>query len=319
MKISLKHIEINIWKACNNKCRFCMSSNPELWDIKFVNFEKLKLKLTNYYNDWYRSVWFLWWDVSIYPKIEELFSFCKELWFIEVHAITNGMLFANYDYAKKIVVSWLTRINISIHSHLALVENYLTQIPNWFEKKVQAIHNFKKLYNEWLLSSIVSVNIVLNQKNYKNILETVLYFNKKLWVDDIRINFIWLDDMIKNNWDDLKLSYSEFFPFFKKLIYLSLKENIRITFDTIPPCMFYKVDNKNYKIIIKRFLWEELDHITEIDWTNNNTNFNWQEKKKNLLKTQFPQCSQCLYKSTCQWVWKEYWEIYWWSEFNPII
>lgn len=319
MKIGHKHIEINIWKACNNKCRFCMSSNPELWDIKFVDFEKLKLKLINYYNDWYRSVWFLWWDVSIYPKIEDLFLLCKNLWFIEIHAITNGMSFSSYDFAEKVVLAWLTRINISVHSHLSIIEDYLTQIPNWLNKKIQAIKNFKDLFYKGFLSSDVSINIVLNQKNYMTIVETVLFFYKNLWIKDIRINFIWLDDMIKKNWDDLKVSYTDFLPFLKKLIYISLKENIRITFDTIPPCMFFKVDNKNYKIIIERFLWENLDHITEIDWTNNNTNFNWQEKKKNLLKTQFPQCIKCTYKSVCQWVWKEYEEIYWWEEFSPII
>lgn len=317
--MSLKHIEINIWKACNNKCRFCMSSNSELWDIKFVEFEKLKNKLINYYNNWYNSIWFLWWDISIYPHIEELIHFCKEIGFIEIHVITNWMLFSNYDFAKRIVTAWLTRINISIHSHLSEIEDYLTQVPWWFHRKVLAINNFNKLYKEWLLISKVSANIVLNQRNYKTILETILFFNKKLLIGDIRINFIWLDDMIKENWNDLKLSYTEFLPYLKKLIYVSLKENIRITFDTIPACIFYKVDSKNYYNVIKRFLWENLDHITEIDWSNNNTNFNWQEKKKNLLKTQFNQCNQCLYNSSCQWVRKEYWELYWWDEFYPIL
>jgi 2-iminoacetate synthase ThiH len=51
-----KHIEINIGKACNNKCRFCMSSKPELWDIKFSDLEVVKEKLHNYYNTGYRSV-----------------------------------------------------------------------------------------------------------------------------------------------------------------------------------------------------------------------------------------------------------------------
>jgi MoaA/NifB/PqqE/SkfB family radical SAM enzyme len=47
---TLKHIEINIGKACNNKCRFCMSSKPELWDIKFVAFDVIREKLTSYFS-----------------------------------------------------------------------------------------------------------------------------------------------------------------------------------------------------------------------------------------------------------------------------
>lgn len=314
----LKHIEINIWKACNNKCRFCMSSNPELWDIKFIDFEKLRDKLINYAKWWYQSVGFLWWDVSIYPRLEELFSLCRELWFIEIHAITNGMLFADYTFAERIVRAGLTRVNISIHSHVATIEDYLTRVPNWFAKKIQAIQNFQKLYKAWLLQSQVSINIVLNQKNYTLIPETMLYFYKKMDIKDIRINFIWLDDMIRENWSDLKLSYTDFLPYLKQLIYISLKEDIRLTFDTIPPCIFYQVDPKNYKKLIQLFLWEEQDHITEIDWTNSNTSFNWQEKKKNILKTQFQQCAECSQKDRCQWVWKEYNELYGWSEFIPI-
>lgn len=316
---NLKHIEINIWKACNNKCIFCMSSNSELWDVKFIDFEKLKDKLINYYNNWYISVGFLWWDVSIYPKIEDLFILCKKLWYKEINAISNAMVFSDYTFAEKVVRAWLTRINISIHSHKPEIEDYLTKIPNWLYKKIEAIKNFQKLHKEWLLKSQLSVNIVLNQKNYKSILKTVLFFNKKLLINDIRINFIWLDDMIKENWDELKLSYSDFIPYLKKLIYISLKENIRLTFDTIPHCIFYKVGSDNYKGIIERFLWEDLDTITEIDWSNNDTNFNWKEKKKNLLKTQFNQCDKCIYKKNCQWVWKEYWEMYWWNEFEPIL
>ena len=46
-----KHIEINIGKACNNKCRFCMSAKPELWDIKFVKLDILEEKLASYAAD----------------------------------------------------------------------------------------------------------------------------------------------------------------------------------------------------------------------------------------------------------------------------
>jgi hypothetical protein len=97
-----------------------------------------------------------------------------------------------------------------------------------------------------------------------------------------------------------------------------LKYNIRVTFDTVPICIFYKVSPNNYKEIVNKFLWENLDHITEIDWINNNENFNWQERKKNELKMQFKWCSNCIYKKSCQWVWKEYGDIYWGKEFNPI-
>ncbi len=314
----MKHIEINIWKACNNKCKFCMSSKPSLWDIKFVKFDILKPKLESYYNNWYRSVWFLWWDISIYPNIIEIISYCKKIWFIEIQAITNGMIFDDYNFIERVVKAWLTRINISIHSHKKEIEDYLTQVPWCLKRKLKAIDNINLIYKKWLLKSPLSINIVLNKYNLFTIVDTVFYFYKIKKINDIRINFIWLSEDVKENWDDLKISYTEFLPYLKKLIYISLKYNIRITFDTVPACIFYKIDKKNYKSLIKIFLWEDKDHIVEIDHVNNKDNFNWKERKKNSLKTMFEFCKKCEYYNVCEWVWKEYVEIYWENEFEPI-
>lgn len=315
---NLKHIEINIWKACNNKCRFCMSSKPELWDIKFVKLDELKEKIKWYATDWYKSIGFLWWDISIHPDIVEIISYCKELWFININVISNGMKFDDFEFTKKVINAWLTRINISIHSHIDEIEDYLIQVKWWLQRKLKAIDNIKYFYEKWLLRDDLSINIVLNSKNYKTIVESVLFFYLKKKISDIRINFIWLNDDIKENWDDLKLSYTEFLPYLKKLIYISIKYNIRITFDTIPACIFYKIDIINFKTLIKKFLWEDLDHITEIDHINNDEQFNWKERKKDMLKMQFPHCNKCDYNISCQWVRKNYWELYKWNEFVPI-
>jgi len=315
----IKHIEINIWKACNNKCRFCMSSKSELWDIKFVSLNILKEKIKDYFARWYNSIWFLWWDVSIHPNLVEIIDFCKKIWFININIISNWMVFDDYALSKILVEKWLTRINISIHSHLSKIEDYLIQVKWWLNRKLKALDNFWKLYNNWLLRDKLSINIVINKVNYKTIVESVLYFRFKKWINDIRLNFIWLEEWVRENWKDLTLSYDDFYPYLKKLIYLSFKYNIRITFDTIPACIFYKVDKKNYKKIIKNFLWEDLDHIIEVDHINWNDVFDWQKRKLNNLKIKFEECKKCIYYNSCQWVRNEYPNIYWNNEFIPIL
>lgn len=317
--MKLKHIEINIWKACNNKCRFCMSSKPELWDLKFVTLEELKVIIKWYAENWYNSVWFLWWDISIHPKILDIIAYCKEQNFININVISNWMVFDDYYFSRKIVEVWVTRINFSIHSHLSEIEDYLIQVEWGLSRKLKAIDNFNKLYNDWLLRDKISINIVVNHINYDSVVESVLFFAFKKQVTDIRLNFVWLEEGVKENWKELKLSYKEFLPHLKKLIYISIKYNIRITFDTVPACIFYKVDNKNYRSIIKKFLWEDLDHITEINHINWKDKFDWQKRKKDILKTQFKQCEKCVYYNSCQWVRKEYPNMYWSDEFKPIL
>jgi len=295
-----------------------MSSKPDLWDIKFVGLDLLKQKITWYAENGYKSIGFLGWDISIHPNIIEIISYCKENHFININIISNWMKFDDIEFTSKIIKAWVTRINFSIHSHLDEVEDYLIQVNWWLQRKLKAIDNFKTFYNKWLLRDDLSINIVVNSKNYETIVETVLFFYLKKWINDIRINFIRLNKDVKENWNDLKLSYTDFFPYLKKLVYISIKYNIRITFDTVQACIFYKIDNKNYKSLIKKFLWEDLDHITEIDWINKWDHFDWKKRKKDMLKMQFDDCSKCIYRESCQWVRKEYWNIYWWDEFKPI-
>lgn len=296
-----------------------MSSKSELWDIKFVKIDILKEKISWYADRGYRSIGFLGWDISIHPNILELVDFCKTKWFQSINLISNGMKFDNFEFAQKIVELWATRMNFSIHSHLDSVEDYLIQVPGWLKRKLQAVDNFQLLYQQWKLKDALSINIVLNSKNYTTIVETVLFYYVKKWINDIRINFIWLNDDVRENWDDMKVTYTDFLPYLKKLIFISLKYNIRITFDTVPACIFYKIDKINYRKLVKKFLWEDQDHIVEIDHINNNDNFDWKQRKKDILKSQFSQCWKCLYKASCQWVRNWYVELYGDNEFQPVI
>lgn len=315
----MKHIEINIWKACNNKCRFCMSAEVGNDEKQLTQFNLVQKEIKSYANKWYTSIGFLWWDISIHKDIYKIVWEAKKQWFEVINIITNGMIFEDYSKAEKLVLSWVTRINVSIHSHNDSVEDHLTQIPWWLQKKLKAIDNFNDLHAKWLLLSPISINIVLNWLNYKNILETCVYFNTQKKIHDIRINFIWTRFFYsKEDENNLPISYSEVQDYIKKVIYFSLKYNIRITFDTIPPCIFYKIDNKNYKKIISKFLGEEYDHIEEISNLNLNWKFNWKKQKIDELKMKFKNCEKCSYKNTCQWVWKEYIEKYWDTEFIPI-
>lgn len=315
----MKHIEINIWKACNNKCRFCMSSNVWEDENELTDYKLVENEIKKYREKWYESIWFLWWDISIHPKIYNIIEIAKDNWYKEINIITNWMIFENYSKAEKLIKSWVTRVNISIHSHESKVEDYLTQIPWGLFKKIKAIDNFNELFNKWLLKSPLSINIVLNKQNYKNILKTCLYFYIKKNIKDIRINFLWNRYFYSpDDKEKLELSYTEFLPYFKKLLMYSLKSNLRITFDSIPGCIFYKLWLTNIRFIIWRFLWEEKDHIEEVVNINKKLDFNWKNQKKDELKIKFKDCEKCLYLISCQWVWKEYVKRFWSNEFKAI-
>jgi MoaA/NifB/PqqE/SkfB family radical SAM enzyme len=313
---NLKHIEINIWKVCNNKCIFCMSQKSGIMEKKFVDLETLKKSIKSYYNKWYKSIWFLWWDVSIYPKIYELMSFCKETWYTNISVITNWMVFSDKLKADKLIESWVTRINISIHSHNPEIEDLITWVKGWFEKKIKAIRNF---INNKKLQSLLSINIVINKINLKEILETVLYFAIKEKITDIRLNFVMLEDNIEKIWYKVTVSYTEIMQYIKKIIYIWEKYGTRITFDSVPACILHKIYSDKSEYYIKKYLWEQFDHIDEVFSINEGDKFSRQDRKKNVLKITFENCKKCMYYKVCQWVWKNYGVLYGEKEFIPII
>lgn len=317
-RIKMKHIEINIWKACNNKCRFCMSAEVWISEKELTDFLIVKKEIEYYANNWYNSIWFLWWDISIHPRIYDIIKVAKDKNFININVITNSMLFSDMKKAAMLVESWTTRVNISIHSHLPEIEDYLTQINWWLKRKLEAIDNLNILHKKWLLKNPISINIVLNWLNYKSILETCIYFYKIKWIKDIRINFIWPRYFFsKEDENKLFLKYSDFVIYLKKLVYFSLKYHLRITFDSIPICIFKEANIKTE--LISRFIWENYDIIDEISNLNNNIVFKRVAERKNDLKEKSDTCKQCFYYNNCEWVWKEYLVKCWNLEFKPII
>lgn len=319
----LKHIEINIWKACNNKCIFCLSWHSlTKWNTALVDFEIIKEKISLYYNEWYKSVWFLWWDISIHPDLYDIIKYCKKLWYKEIQIITNSMVFDDFEKANKLIFLWVTRVNISLHSHLNKIEDYLIGIPWGLERKFNAIDNFNLLYNNNILKSPLSVNIVLNKQNYKIIVNTVLFLKYNKNINDIRINFIWLVDDLADTWSLTKLSYTEFMPYIKRLIYVSEKYKLRITFDSIPACIFFSLDKDRWKIYFNKYSWNQFDHISVVDELSNtrldNTFYNKKIKIQNIYKTKFPNCKKCIYEKQCDWIWKSYIKNFWKNEFIPI-
>ncbi len=295
-----------------------MSSKPELWDIKFVKLEILQEKIAGYAAEGYESIGFLWWDISIHPKIFEIISCARDEGFTSINVISNGMKFDDPLFARKFVESWVTRVNFSIHSYIPQVEEYLIQVPWGLERKWQAIDNLQELHRQGLLKDALSINYVVNKKNYETVGEAAIFYAFQKSVRDIRYNFMWLNDDMREYWDDLAITYSDFIPYIKKLIYISEKYDIRITFDTIPACVFYAIDKKNGRELTRKYLWEDHDHIVEVDHINAGDEFNWKKRKKDILKTQFPHCKKCIYRDACQWVWKWYVEQFWEKEFQDI-
>ena len=157
-----RNIEINIGKACNNRCVFCLDGMPKKEDRSYMDFNLMKSELERWYQDGHRSVGFLGGEPTTYPKIVQSVAYAKELGFSRIAIATNATKLRLKHFTDKLLDAGLTRITISMHGHTAELEDKLTRVPGNFEKKCTAIRYLNEKRKQGYLQDGLSVNIVLN-------------------------------------------------------------------------------------------------------------------------------------------------------------
>jgi MoaA/NifB/PqqE/SkfB family radical SAM enzyme len=252
-------------------------------------------------------------EVTLHPQLLKLIGIAKEKGFKKIHIISNGRKFKDKEFLKKLIKAGVNRFSVSIHSHKKEVEDYLTQVPGGFQEKISGLKNLVDLHNQNFFTNNISINFVINKKNYKDILRSLQYF-KSLGLRDFRLNFMWPEGNALDYYKSLLISYSKFYPYIEKIITLGLRLNFSVVFEGIPYCVFYKPgDNKNY-------IGELRDVSTDVIAyeKNNKYVFNWQQRKTSDLKGQAEFCQQCIFNNICEGVWLKYIDFYGWDEFKPI-
>lgn len=315
----MRHIEINIGKACNSRCRFCMSSRPTADEIRLTPFEDIKKDLEQHRKSGCDSVGFLGGDISIHPRMVDIFRTARSLGYENVQMVTNALIFADPKKAEEVVQAGVTRVNISVHSHQPAIEDYLTQIPGGLVRKLKGIRAFSELQRKGLLRSAVSINIVLNRHNYSDIVKTCWFFFSKMGIVDMRMNFVWPEFSLGEHAWNIALRYSEFIPQFRELISLAIKHRIRLTFDTIPPCVFREAFPKEFKKLLPLFLGEQYDQIDAISVIGMDDNFSWKNRKRNQFKYQASFCKDCQFFHSCDGLWREHVEMFGMEKLQPIL
>jgi len=306
----MKHIEINLGKACNNRCRFCMSGELSY----FIDFTKAKEEVIASACKGYGSLGFLGGEVTLHPQLIDLIKVAKDNGFEKIHIISNGRRYKDKNLLRQLIENGANRFSVSIHSHEEKIEDGLTQIKGGFKEKIQGLINLLYFKKQGLIKDNISINFVINRENYQNILKSLQFFNG-LGFSDFRFNFMWPEGNAASYYPELIIDYAEFQPYILKIINLSQRLKVHLVFEGIPLCVFpFPGQNKKY-------IGELLDVNTDVInyEKDGKQSFNWQERKKNELKAKNDICQECFYNDLCEGVWLKYIEFFGWDEFKPII
>ncbi len=344
-----KNVEINIGKACNNRCVFCIDGLPKREDRTYMDYEAMKSELSRWYGEGHRSVGFLGGEPTTYPRIVDSVAYAKDLGYSRIAIATNATKLRLHHFTDRILEAGLTRITISMHGHTADLEDRLTRVPGNFLKKVAAIQYLQQKRREGYLPDGLSVNVVLNGWNAPYLPKMMQFFYKTMGLDDLRVNFIRPEGYAEGD-SDLTPRFQAVMPTLLKAIILNEQHFKKVfTFGGIPFCAMPKA-LRNNEDLLRRYMGEYRDLSTscsirseggdlippgekpdpnswvkgpksstvDFDKAANRARFNWQDRKKNDLKSPLEACLSCDFEPVCEGVWKGYLEIYGPSEFKAL-
>lgn len=136
--------EIRLGFRCNARCGFCYYQ--ELLDNPVENeptTEQLQERLRALRREGATEVEFTGGEPTIRPDLIDLIKLAKQLGFVNVSIITNGLRLANPRYANEVISAGANDFLLSIHGHTSELHDKHTQITGSFVKIMTAVSNIK--------------------------------------------------------------------------------------------------------------------------------------------------------------------------------
>lgn len=322
-----RNIELNVGKACNNKCVFCLDGLPKAEDRSYMPLPAMKTEIERWAAEGHLSMGFLGGEPTTCPWLPQAIAHARELGFTRIAIATNATKLRKEAYLDRLIEAGLTRVTVSSHGHTAALEDRLTRVPGNFLKKQTALRLLVAKREQGLLRDNVSVNIVLNGWNYK-VLPKMLQYFYGLGLDDVRANFIRSEGYADDNWS-LTPRYEDVVPVLMKAVVLNeFHFKHHFTFGGFPLCVLPTEFLANQRMS-RKYLGEFWDLDTDCSIRQDGSHgmakvedgrarFNWQDRKRFDLKHHMEKCHSCRFADVCEGVWKMYLTIHGDAAFSPV-
>lgn len=318
-----RNLELNIGRACNNHCLFCVSGKAARDARMWVPLEKARREMEVAYERGCRSLGFLGGEPSIYPQLLDVVAYARKLGYTRVALATNAMVFDNPEFARACVEAGVTRVTISMHGHTRRIEHRITRVPNAFDRKVKAIENLLALKREGRLPDNLSANPVVNRLNFRFIPQMVRFF-AGLGIDDVRFN------CIRNYGSAVDVpglcpTFTEIRPYLESMVEENERgHRISVTLGEFPYCVLPWVLHTNPPLF-RRYVGEFHDYVTDVaifaaprKADDRLARFTWQDSKRNDLKMKVDACRECRYFEPCEGAWRSYVYLHGSQEIRPV-
>ncbi len=295
-----KVVDIKIGYQCNNDCLFCAQGGKRE-KCSFRKKETIEKELRDTRKT-HSSVVFTGGEPTLHPYFLDLVGFAKGLNYESIQIQSNGRMFCYKDFCIKSIQRGASEFSPSLHGHKAELHDFLTSAPGSFKQTVQGIKNLKALGQRVITNSVVT------SKNYKHLPELAELLIS-LGVDQYQFAFVHIVGTAGKNRKWIVPKKSDVMPYIKKGIDLGKKAGRGVMTEAIPYCLM-----KGYEDCIAERIIPDAKVIERKLTVESFTHY-----RQNYGKAKGEKCGKCVYNNICEGPWREYPELFGWSEFKPIL
>ena len=213
---------------------------------------------------------------------------------------TNGRMFANKEFAKRIIDAGLNHIVFSIHGSTAKMHDFLTKVPNSFEDLKKGIDNIKEIgFKD------IGTNTAIVKQNYKDLLN-IGRFIYNLGIQNSE--FIFVDPTnwtTISNFANIVPKYETVSPYVNKLLKFGKEKKIPHWHIRYYPLCFIAQEYHDMVSEIHENKHFNTEHLAP-DFINRNVLKN----RKEIGRIKIEKCKNCKYENKCEGYWKEYVKFY---------
>ncbi|MGC9046947.1 MAG: radical SAM protein [Minisyncoccia bacterium] len=299
----MRRLDLKVGFQCNNRCIFCIQGDKRFFvpnktdqEIRNILFKMRKS---------HEGVVFTGGEPTIRPELISWVKYAHDLGYKIIQIQSNGRMFSYKDYCLKLIKAGANEFSPAIHGSNSKIHDTLTRVPGSFKQTLQGIKNLKEL-NQYVIT-----NTVVTRINYKD-LPTLAKLLVKLKVDQFQFAFMHINPIILNDKkliDYIVPRYFEAMPYIKKGLDIAKKNKVRAMVEATPYCLMRGYE----KYVSEQYipLSSVIDGDIKIE--------RYEQYRRNEGKAKGPECKKCRYYNICEGPWKEYPEIFGWSEFKPVL
>lgn len=140
-----ERVDIRLGYRCNSRCRFCYYHQSVKKPDNEPSTAEVKRSLESARKAGASEIEFTGGEPTVREDLVDLVSYARNLNFVNISILTNGLRLADQDYAGRLIDAGANDFLLSIHGHTKELHECQTQVGGSFKKVMAAAENVQTL------------------------------------------------------------------------------------------------------------------------------------------------------------------------------